>query len=32
VPAFCTPLVMVRDSQTQTICLIYQGQRGTQGF
>jgi len=25
-------LVMVRDSQTQTICLIYQGQRGTQGF
>jgi len=24
--------VMVRDSQTQTICLIYQGQRGTQGF
>ncbi|MGD0107898.1 MAG: hypothetical protein ABSC06_28235, partial [Rhodopila sp.] len=27
-----TPLVMVVDSQTQTISLIYQGQRGTENF
>jgi hypothetical protein len=27
-----TPLVMVLDSQTQTISLIYQGQRETEEF
>ena len=30
--ASCTPLVMVLDSQTQTISLIRQDQRGTQLF
>jgi hypothetical protein len=30
VPASPTPLVMVFESQTKTISLIFQGQRGTQ--